>query len=67
VCSTVNNGVAQLNLQTGKPVSFGVLTTDTTEQARVRAGLAGDKGNKGAEAALALIEMLSIGVEIEKL
>lgn len=67
VCSTVNNGVAQLNLQTGKPVSFGVLTTDTIEQARVRAGLAGDKGNKGAEAALALIEMLSIGAEIEKL
>lgn len=67
VCSTVNNGVAQLNLQAEKPVSFGVLTTDTTEQARVRAGLAGDKGNKGAEAALALLEMLSIGEEIEKL
>lgn len=67
VCSAVNKGITELNLQTDKPVAFGVLTTDTIQQARERAGLAGDKGNKGAEAALAVIEMLSVIEQIEKL
>ena len=48
ISSAVANGLAQISIQTGVPVSFGVLTTNTNEQAIARAG--GDKGNKGAEA-----------------
>ena len=48
ISSAVANGLAQISVQTGVPVSFGVLTTNTNEQALARAG--GDKGNKGAEA-----------------
>ncbi|MCC5926737.1 MAG: 6,7-dimethyl-8-ribityllumazine synthase [Bacteroidetes bacterium] len=58
VCSAVTNGVARLNLDYGKPVIFGVLTTDTIEQAIERAGT--KAGNKGEEAAMALIEMVSL-------
>lgn len=58
VCDAVTRGITDLNLSSGKPVSFGVLTTDTVDQARERASE--EKGNKGAEAALALCEMLSI-------
>lgn len=58
VAGAVNNGVAKLNLDFGKPVIFGVLTTDTIEQAVERAGT--KAGNKGEEAALALIEMISV-------
>lgn len=58
VCDAVTRGITDLNLSSGKPVSFGVLTTDTVEQARERASE--EKGNKGAEAALALCEMLAI-------
>lgn len=56
VCDSVTQGLTELNLSSGKPVSFGVLTTDTVEQATDRASV--DKGNKGAEAALALCDML---------
>ncbi len=58
VCQTVNNGIAQLNLTSGKPVTFGVLTTDTVEQSIERAGTKG--GNKGEEAVSALIEMITL-------
>ncbi|MCC5907349.1 MAG: 6,7-dimethyl-8-ribityllumazine synthase [Balneolaceae bacterium] len=58
VCDAVTRGIADLNLQTGKPVAFGVLTTDTVEQATERASV--EKGNKGAEAALALCEMIEL-------
>jgi 6,7-dimethyl-8-ribityllumazine synthase len=58
VCDAVTRGITDLNLQAGKPVSFGVLTTDTVEQAIERAGV--DKGNKGAEAAIALCEMIAL-------
>lgn len=67
VCDGVNRGVMDLNLSTGKPVSFGVLTTDNVEQARERAGEGDASGNKGAEAALALLEMLSVISKIDKL
>lgn len=63
VCDAVTRGITDLNLSSGKPVSFGVLTTDTVEQARDRAGE--EKGNKGAEAALALCEMLTIERSIQ--
>lgn len=67
VCEAVNNGVLQLNMETGKPVSFGVLTTDNVQQATERAGENDDSGNKGAEAALALLEMLSVINKVEKI
>ena len=49
VCAEVSKGVAQASLQTGKPVLFGVLTTDTIEQAIERAGT--KAGNKGYDCA----------------
>ncbi|MEX0890328.1 MAG: 6,7-dimethyl-8-ribityllumazine synthase [Balneolaceae bacterium] len=58
VCDAVNRGIMELNLTSGKPVTFGVLTTDTVDQAMERAGV--DRGNKGAEAALALCDMIAL-------
>ncbi len=58
VCSAANSGILQANLKTGIPVIFGVLTTDTIEQAVERAGT--KAGNKGEEAALSAIEMVSV-------
>ena len=55
VCSEVSKGVAGTALSTGVPVLFGVLTTDTIEQAIERAGT--KAGNKGAECAQGAIEM----------
>jgi 6,7-dimethyl-8-ribityllumazine synthase len=51
-------GLQQLTLDFGVPVTFGVLTTDTEEQAAARAG--GAHGNKGADAALAALEMAEL-------
>lgn len=51
-------GLGQLGMQTGKPVAFGVLTVDTIEQAIERAGT--KAGNKGEEAALTAMEMVSV-------
>ena len=48
-------GLQQVMLETGVPIAFGVLTTDTLEQAQVRAG--GSMGNKGYDAAMTAIEM----------
>lgn len=58
VCDAVTRGVTDLNLRYQVPVAFGVLTTDNVQQALDRAG---DKGNKGGEAALALLEMIDLG------
>ena len=57
VCDAVNRGVLDLNLSFSTPVAFGVLTTDDVQQALDRVG---DKGNKGSEAALALLEMIAV-------
>ncbi len=51
-------GLARIALDSGVPVAFGVLTTDTVEQASDRAG--GKAGNKGADAALTAIEMVAL-------
>ncbi|MFH5830883.1 6,7-dimethyl-8-ribityllumazine synthase [Halalkalibaculum sp. DA3122] len=67
VCEAVTRGLADLNLSSGKPVGFGILTTDTVEQATKRADAESPKGNKGTEAALAVLEMLSITQQIESL
>lgn len=58
VCNTVSGGTAQASLDTGVPVIFGVITTDTIEQALERAGT--KSGNKGADAAVAAIEMVNL-------
>ena len=58
VCSMVSSGLQRVALDTNKPVIFGVLTTETLEQALDRSGA--KAGNKGAEAALTLVEMLSL-------
>lgn len=67
VCQAVNNGVMELNMGGDVPVVFGVLTTDTVQQARERADENSEYGNKGAEAALAILEMVSIGKKLRKL
>ncbi|HET6795198.1 MAG TPA: 6,7-dimethyl-8-ribityllumazine synthase [Acidimicrobiales bacterium] len=57
-------GVQQVQLSTGIPVAFGVLTTDTIEQAIERAGT--KAGNKGAEAAMTAIEMADLMRQLPK-
>ena len=58
VCNSVERGCSELQLQYKKPVGFGVITTENAEQAYARCG--GEKGNKGAEAAEVVIEMLNL-------
>ena len=58
VCNEVSKGVAQVGLQTGIPTIFGVVTTENIEQAIERAGT--KAGNKGADAAMAAMEMASL-------
>lgn len=58
IAGEVSKGLAQASLSTGVPISFGVLTTDSIEQAVERAGT--KAGNKGADAALAAIEMVNL-------
>ncbi len=58
VAAEVSKGVAQVGMGGKLPVTFGVLTTDSLEQAIERAGTKG--GNKGAEAALAAIELARV-------
>lgn len=58
VASEVSKGIAMVSLETGVPVSFGVITADTIEQAIERAGT--KSGNKGWDAAMTAIEMAQI-------
>ena len=58
VCSAAAQGILRVNQDTGKPVMFCVLTDDTREQAAARSG--GEHGNKGAEAAVGLLNMLAL-------
>ncbi|MBW2708312.1 MAG: 6,7-dimethyl-8-ribityllumazine synthase [Deltaproteobacteria bacterium] len=58
VANEVSKGIASVSLDTGIPISFGVLTTDNIEQAIERAG--SKAGNKGFESAMAAIEMVSL-------
>lgn len=64
VCSEVSKGVASAALNSGVPVLFGVLTTDTIEQAIERAGT--KAGNKGAACAEGAIEMANLLREMER-
>ncbi|MCQ6279203.1 6,7-dimethyl-8-ribityllumazine synthase [Bacillus sp. EB600] len=64
VCNEVAKGVAAISLKSGIPVSFGVLTTESIEQAIERAGT--KAGNKGWDAASAAIEMANLCRSFEK-
>ena len=64
VCNEVSKGIAAVSLQNDMPVMFGVLTTDTIEQAIERAGT--KAGNKGFDCATGAIEMVNLIREIEK-
>ena len=63
VCNEAARGCQFVSLTHGLPVSFGVLTTDTVEQAQARAG--GAHGNKGEDCALTLIEMVHLMAQLE--
>jgi 6,7-dimethyl-8-ribityllumazine synthase len=63
VVNEVSKGSAQVGLETGVPVLFGVLTTETIEQAIERSGT--KAGNKGAEVAVAAIEMANLLVNLQ--
>ncbi|MGN0740105.1 MAG: 6,7-dimethyl-8-ribityllumazine synthase [Treponema sp.] len=58
VCNEVSKGIAQVSLDSGIPVMFGVLTTENIEQAIERSG--SKAGNKGTECALGAIEMINV-------
>ena len=58
VCNEVSKGVAQISLETGVPVLFGIVTTENIEQAIARAG--SKAGNKGYDCALSAIEMVNL-------
>ena len=63
ICQGVTRGIMQLNLDYNIPFIFGVLTTETHQQATDRAG--GKHGNKGTEAALTAIKMVALQRELE--
>ena len=64
IAAEVSKGIAVLSLETEMPVAFGVLTTDTIEQAIERAG--SKSGNKGFDAAMSAIEMVNLLKDIAK-
>ena len=64
ICQGVTQGITQLNMEYNIPFIFGVLTTDTDQQASDRAG--GKHGNKGDEAAVTAIKMAALQREMEK-
>jgi 6,7-dimethyl-8-ribityllumazine synthase len=63
IAAEVSKGIALVSLETGIPVSFGIITTDTIEQAIERAG--SKAGNKGWDAAIVAIEMARVLEQIE--
>jgi 6,7-dimethyl-8-ribityllumazine synthase len=64
IATEVTKGIASLSLESGIPISFGVVIADTIEQAIERAGT--KVGNKGFDAAMGAIEMANLMKEIEK-
>ena len=62
LCAAVANGIEEVAVRSGVPVIFGVLTCEERRHAEARAG--GDKGNTGAEAAIAAIEMAALFASI---
>ncbi len=64
VSAEVSKGIAVASMETGKPVIFGVVTTDTIEQAIERAGT--KAGNKGFSAAMAAVEMANLMQQLDR-
>jgi 6,7-dimethyl-8-ribityllumazine synthase len=64
VSAEVSKGVAQVGMEAGVPVIFGILTTDNIEQAIERAG--SKAGNKGWSAAVSAVEMVNLVSELDK-
>jgi 6,7-dimethyl-8-ribityllumazine synthase len=64
VCAEASKGIAQVSMESGLPVIFGILTTDTIEQAIERAGT--KAGNKGWDSAVAAVEMANLMETVEK-
>jgi len=64
VCAEVSKGIASVSLDAGIPVMFGVLTTETIEQAIERSGT--KAGNKGFDVALAAVEMANLSDSLKK-
>jgi len=64
LASETTKGIAKISMQTDKPVGFGVVTSDTEEQALSRAGM--KVGNKGWDAALSVLEMINLYEKLEK-
>ena len=62
ICQGVTQGITDLNLKYKRPFIFGVLTTDTLQQAKDRAG--GKHGNKGDEAAITAIKMVDLSKKL---
>lgn len=62
VAGECTKGLAQVQMETGKPIAFGVLTVDSIEQAVERSGT--KAGNKGAEAAMSSLEMVSLSIAL---
>ena len=62
MCNEVAKGVAAVSMQSQIPVIFGIVTTDTIQQAIERAGT--KAGNKGYDSALSAIEMVSLNVQL---
>jgi 6,7-dimethyl-8-ribityllumazine synthase len=62
VCTGVTDGAMRVQLDSGVPLGFGVLTCAEMEQALARAG--GDAGNKGCDAAAAALEMLDLETQL---
>lgn len=63
VCAEASKGIAQVSMQYGLPVAFGVLTTETIQQAVERAGT--KAGNKGVDCAMTAMEMVNLFKEIK--
>jgi len=64
ICQGVTQGLTTLNMEYNMPIVFGILTTNTLEQAQDRAG--GKHGNKGVEAAVTAIKMVSLQWNLEE-
>lgn len=62
VCTEASKGIAQVSMQTGVPVAFGVLTTENIQQAVERAGT--KAGNKGVDCAMTAMEMVNLFKEM---
>jgi len=64
VCAEVSKGIAAVSMDSGLPVIFGILTTDSIEQAIERAGT--KAGNKGFDSALSAIEMANLMADMDR-